>query len=137
MKKNLEGVTNIRIVYGALIGGSQKTSTLYNRGNREWGFTVVSKPLDNPNALPLHKTPAFKLKDLLGKSEEIGMLKLDIEGGEFDLLKNDIQTLKKIPVIFAELHDRIIPKCEEMFFKFSRFDLSIKMFRFMRSSQTI
>ena len=53
-------------------------------------------------------------------------LKLDIEGGEFDLLKNDIKTLKKIPVIFAELHDRIVPKCEEMFFNFSKSRILIK-----------
>ena len=44
---------------------------------------------------------------LLDKREKIGLLKLDIEGGEFDLLKR-YETLKKIPVVFAELHDRII-----------------------------
>ena len=126
LKKNLEGISNIRIVYGALIGTSQKTITLNNRGTKEWGYTVVSKPLDNPNAKPLQKTPAFLLKDLLGQYEKIGLLKLDIEGGEYDLLKNDIKTLKKIPVVFAELHDRIISGCEEMYFKFSKNRILIK-----------
>tara|TARA_B100001057_G_scaffold216806_1_gene217062 strand:+ start:1508 stop:2251 length:744 start_codon:yes stop_codon:yes gene_type:complete len=126
LKKNLEGISNIRIVYGALIGTSQKTITLKNRGTEEWGYTVVSKPLDNPNAKPLQKTPAFLLKDLLGQHEKIGLLKLDIEGGEYDLLKNDIKTLKKIPVVFAELHDRIISGCEEMYFKFSKNRILIK-----------
>ena len=126
LKKNLEGISNIKIVYGALIGSSQKTVTLNNRGTMEWGYTVVSKPLDNPNAKPLHKTPAFRLKDLLDKSEKIGLLKLDIEGGESDLLKNDIKTLKKIPVVFAELHNRIVSGCEEMYFKFSKNRILIK-----------
>ena len=126
LKKNLEGISNIRIVYGALIGSSQKTITLNNRGTSEWGYTIVSKPLDNPNAKPLHKTPAFRLRDLLDKREKIGLLKLDIEGGEFDLLKKDMKTLKKIPVVFAELHDRIITGCEEMFFKFSKSRILIK-----------
>ena len=126
LKKNLEGISNIKIVYGALVGSSKKTITLKNRGTREWGYTVVSKPLDNANAKPLQKTPAFVLKDLLGQREEIGLLKLDIEGGEYDLLKNDIKTLKKIPVVFAELHDRIISGCEEMYFKFSKNRILIK-----------
>ena len=126
LKKNLEGISNIKIVYGALVGSSQKTITLNNRGTKEWGYTVVSKPLDNPNAKPLQKTPAFLLKDLLGQHEKIGLLKLDIEGGEYDLLKNDIKTLKKIPVVFAELHDRIISGCEEMYFKFSKNRILIK-----------
>ena len=126
LKKNLEGISNIKIVYGALIGSSKKTITLNNRGTKEWGYTVVSKPLDNPNAKPLHKTPTFVLKDLLEPREEIGLLKLDIEGGEYDLLKNDIKTLEKIPVVFAELHDRIISGCKEMYFKFSKNRILIK-----------
>ena len=126
LKKNLDGLSNIRIVYGALIGGSQKTITLNNRGTSEWGYTIVSKPLDNPNAKPLHKTPTFRLRDLLDKREKIGLLKLDIEGGEFDLLKKDMKTLREIPVVFAELHDRIIRGCEEMYFKFSKNRILIK-----------
>ena len=66
------------------------------------------------------------LKDLLEPREEIGLLKLDIEGGEYDLLKNDIKTLEKIPVVFAELHDRIISGCKEMYFKFSKKRILIK-----------
>ena len=75
-----------------MIGSSQKTITLNNRGTSEWGYTIVSKPLDNPNAKSLHKTPAFRPRDLLDKREKIGLLKLDIEGGEFDLLKKDMKT---------------------------------------------
>ena len=126
LRKNLEGLSNIRVVYGALIGGSQKTIILNNRGTSEWGYTIVSKPLDNPSAKPLHKTPTFRLRDLLDKREKIGLLKLDIEGGEFDLLKKDMKTLKDIPVVFAELHDRIIKGCEEMYFKFSKNRILIK-----------
>ena len=87
---------------------------------------TVSKPLNNPSAKPLHKTPTFRLRDLLDKHEKIGLLKLDIEGGEFDLLKKDMRTLKDIPVVFAELHDRIIIGCEEMYFKFSKNRILIK-----------
>ena len=47
-------------------------------------------------------------------------MKLDIEGGEYDLLKNDLASLEKIPVIYAELHDRFIDGCSELFFSFSK-----------------
>ena len=68
----------------------------------------------------LHYTPAYTLEQLNINLEEIGILKLDIEGGEYDLLKNDLASLKKIPVIYAELHDGIIDGCSELFFEFSK-----------------
>lgn len=42
------------------------------------------------------------------------LLKLDIEGGEFDLLaKNTDRWLPRVRILMVELHDRIRPGCTE------------------------
>lgn len=126
LKKNLEGMANVHIIHGALIGSYQKRIELYNRGTGEWGFTVVTNPEDNPSAQFLRSTPAYRLDDLVSEDEQIGLLKLDIEGGELDLFENDVVNMKKIDVVLAELHNRIVSGCEEKFFEFSSDRIVIK-----------
>lgn len=53
-------------------------------------------------------------------------MKLDIEGGEFDLFVRDKASLAQIPAIYSELHEAIVPGCEEEFFKFSSSRILIK-----------
>lgn len=49
----------------------------------------------------------------------IGILKLDIEGGECDLLRGAQADLHAVPIILAELHDRMVKGCTEAFYEFS------------------
>ena len=128
LKKNIGSQKNIEIVYGALVGEKIKKIPLKNRGTGEWGFTVVDKPLDVDKTLlnKLHDSPAYRIKDLGLVPEDIGILKLDIEGGEFNLLKYDSQTLNKINIIFAEMHDRIVRGCTNLFFDLSKNRILIK-----------
>ena len=42
------------------------------------------------------------------------------EGGEFDVLTHDAQSLSVIKVVFAELHDRMVEGCSKLFFEFSK-----------------
>jgi len=126
LKENLAQISDVQIVYGALVGTSEKTIQLNNRGTGEWGFTVVGAPKDNPNSMPLHSAPAYRLSDLVSDGENIGLLKLDIEGGELNLLENDMSSLQKIEVVFAELHDRIAPGCKQKYLEFSENRILIK-----------
>lgn len=126
LKMNVSDIENIEVVHGALIGSRSKSIMLNNRGTGEWGFSVVKRPKDAPDASPIHETPAYRLADLVPNTNEIGLLKLDIEGGEFDLMKNDMIAMKCIPIVFAELHERIIDGVEELFFEFSRDRILIK-----------
>ena len=126
LRDNVSHLKNIKIVHGALVGSSDKSINLNNRGTGEWGFTVVEKPSDNPNASFIQETPAFKLSDLLQENETVGLLKLDIEGGELSLLEQDMESLKNIHAVFAELHDRIVPGCKKKFFEFSEGRILIK-----------
>lgn len=127
LRKNLGGFDNVDIVYGALVGKSVGTITLKNRGTGEWGFTAVQNPKDVDEATQLHDTPAFTLSEVVADIDDIGILKLDIEGGEADILRHDAATLKRIPLVFAELHDRIVEGCSDLFFDFSK-ERDVKQF---------
>lgn len=120
LKKNVEGIENIRIIFGALIAGDEEKIRLVNRGTGHWGYTAVTNPLDSEGVGVLHETAAVNLESLGVNVEDIGVLKLDIEGGELDLLKNDVASLKRIPNIIVELHDRVVAGCREAFFDFSK-----------------
>ena len=126
LRQNVAHLPNVKVIHGALVGTTEKTIQLNNRGTGEWGFTVVSKPTDNPNASFLQETPAFRLSDLVKEDEKIGLLKLDIEGGELSLLENDMESLRNIDSVFAELHDKITPGCVDKFFEFSKDRILIK-----------
>ena len=126
LKQNVANLQDVKIVHGALVGTSETNIQLNNRGTGEWGFTVVERPSDKPNASFLQETPALRLSDLVNEGEKIGLLKLDIEGGELSLLEHDMDSLRSIDAVFAELHDRIIPGCVDKFFEFSKGRVLIK-----------
>lgn len=126
LKENTAGIENVDVIYGALVGRSVESIMLKNRGTGEWGFTGVENPKDNKKASDMHRTPAFKLSQLGVDVSEIGLLKLDIEGGEYDIFKNDMPTIQTIPIVFAELHDRIVEGCSELFFKFAKNRILVK-----------
>lgn len=126
LKENVANLQNVKIIHGALVGTPETSIRLNNRETGEWGFTAVAKPNDNASAFFLEETPAFRLSDLVGEDENIGLLKLDIEGGELSLLEHDVDSLRSIDAVFAELHDRIIPGCVDKFFDFSKDRILIK-----------
>jgi len=126
LKKNVLNFKNIEVISGALVSGNKDKISLMNRGTGEWGYTTVAKPLDNNESQELHESNAFNLSTLGVNIEDIGILKLDIEGGELDLFLNDQESLTKIPNIIIELHDRIIDGCSDAFFRFSRDRIVIK-----------
>ena len=126
LKKNLADLEDVEIVHGALVGRGAGPVELKNRGTGEWGYTAVHQPLDNVSAETMHSAPAVTLSSLGYEVEDIGILKLDIEGGEFDLLTHDVPTMSGIGAVYIELHDRIIDGCQSLFFDFSKDRVLIK-----------
>lgn len=57
--------------------------------------------LNNMNKV---KIESVRLKDLLEKEERVDLLKMDIEGAEYEVLKDCYETLDKIKYIFVEYH---------------------------------
>lgn len=116
LKANCDGLNNIKILERALVARNVKDVKLIDRGTGEWGYTVVEKPLDNPNATKKYNIKLINIAEIRQKFGEIAMLKLDIEGSEREIFLNDGEELRKIPIIFAELHDRIADGCTNALF---------------------
>lgn len=126
LKDNVSSRKNIDVVFGALVGERTEKIVLQSRGTGEWGFTSVANPSDTPSPRAIQSVPAYTLNELCDSIGSIGALKLDIEGGEHDLLVNDKETLAQIPVVYAELHDRIVDGCKSLFFEFSKDRILVK-----------
>lgn len=120
LKKNTSENPMIVPVHGALVGSNIKIASLRDRGTGEVGFTVVREPEDNPNAEIIEQVPAFRLRDLVEEFERVGILKLDIEGGEFEVFTRDAESVRKFPLVVVELHDRIKDGCTAAFEEMSK-----------------
>jgi FkbM family methyltransferase len=117
LKQNTKKNKNITVIQAALAPISKGDIVLSNRGTGEWGFTIISNPKDNPRATHIEKVKTITLSEIRGMFDhkEIGLMKLDIEGGEKDLIEKDSKNMHDIYAIFAELHDRIIDGCTDAF----------------------
>jgi hypothetical protein len=103
---------------------------LYSGYGGESGFSLLG---DNKNKIKINqkKTNSITLHDIKNNYEKnkyvISIIKLDIEGYEKNLFKYEKKFLKKIPVIFVELHERIVKNCEYEFKKFVKNRFTKKM----------
>lgn len=116
LKMNIVGKDNIYAENAALAPReTDKHITLRNRGTGHWGFTIV----ENPNGKKISEAEivtTVTINDILSKYgfTEILILKMDIEGGEYELFK-DPQWLQKTNILVVELHERIVSGCEKAF----------------------
>jgi FkbM family methyltransferase len=99
------------------LGSTAGLIELVDRGNGGIGFSTVQAPADCASPSRLHEVAVTTVPDLMQRFETSGidLLKLDIEGAEHDLMKGHPDWLGTTRVIFAELHERIVPGCEAVF----------------------
>ena len=59
--------------------------------------------------------PAVGIADILSdfKATRIDVLKIDIEGSEFEVLKHSASWIDSVQTLIIELHDRFRPGCTE------------------------
>ena len=118
LKMNTSAV-NISIIQGALVGSSKENIDLLDRRTGEWAFNYIN-PLDISSPNYIEKVRAINVKSIINEYKNIGIFKIDIEGGEVDLFDCASNELSNIPVIFIEIHERIKPGSMETFINFSR-----------------
>lgn len=116
LEENVRAFGNITPVKAAL--SSQSGSALMrDRGTGYWGFTIVAAPADNSEARELNVTNTYSVDDFLMKMgiKEVGLFKVDIEGGEAALLSRPQPWLSQTDLLIIELHEWIVPGVERAF----------------------
>jgi FkbM family methyltransferase len=90
---------------------------LKDRGTGQWGFTLVQRPADNVASAIKEEVECITLDQVMRDFEAkgIGILKLDIEGGEHALLSRSTDWIARTEAICIELHDRIVAGCSELY----------------------
>lgn len=112
--RNTQRYANITCV-NAAIWGSEGVRDISNRMTGHWGYTVseTQKP-SAPTGQAIQCLTISNLMDQFG-IPKIDLLKLDIEGGEKDVLQNASGWIGSVDTLTVELHDRICPGCTEAF----------------------
>jgi FkbM family methyltransferase len=113
---NVRGYPNV-VALNMALGSSEGSTRLVDRGTGEVGFSTVQAPADSAAPSRLHEIAVTTVPDLMQRfgASGIDFLKLDIEGAEHDLLMGQPPWLEATRVVFAELHERIVPGCEAVF----------------------
>ncbi len=114
---NIAQNRRIKAVHAALAPKAGETVELRDRGTGHWGLTIIEAPRDRAEAPRLASVRTTSLKEIMDQNPgtRIGLLKLDIEGAEKALFDQTPDVLRSIPVIMAELHERIVAGCEASF----------------------
>jgi FkbM family methyltransferase len=113
---NVQGYPNV-IALNMALGSTADPIQLVDRGTGEVGFSIVQSPADRASPPRLHEVAVTTVPDLMKRfgASGIDFLKLDIEGAEHDLVMGQPDWLGATRVVFAELHERIVPGCEAVF----------------------
>ena len=78
LEMNVSQIETIRAVRAALVGTNRSFVNIYDSEDGEWGFTPLASSSSGRNFSKIDEAPGCSLEDL--SSEDIGLLKLDIEG---------------------------------------------------------
>jgi FkbM family methyltransferase len=113
---NTAHLPNVRALNFAL-DGSRGERMLHERATGEWGHTLIAQPADCLTPSDLAPVATLRVDDVLKQSGRtwIELLKLDIEGGEYAVFSAETGWLASTRVVIAELHDRIVPGCSDVF----------------------
>ena len=116
LRKNVRKFPNI-VALNQALGVSKGIISLQARHTGEWGYTTVRHPADSEASVFLHNVEVTTIPTLLREfnSDGIDLLKLDIEGAEFELFSEPPAWLARTRVMIAELHNRIMPGCVDVF----------------------
>jgi FkbM family methyltransferase len=91
------------------LGGDFGTGRMTSAGNRSLDHRLTG---DNQPDAPLPSTGIIPIQELfrLGSRDRIGLLKVDIEGSEYDLFESaDLSCIRRVDQIAIEYHDHIRP----------------------------
>jgi FkbM family methyltransferase len=121
LKLNTSSFENIHVEQAAILDSrAEEFVQLFDPNDGEWSFTVLES-FGAKSHTPIDKIPAISISRILEKYnfKEINILKMDVEGGEIDILKNP-SWLASTKILVVELHERLVTGCEAAFFASNR-----------------
>lgn len=115
LHKNFEDSSEVKIITKALYSKNDTIDFYHSVDNPVTSTSILN---NNGGTLKTIKVESITLKELIDELEIIDLLKLDIEGAEYDILNNlDTQLFNNINNIFVECHffeDDFKPKFDEL-----------------------
>lgn len=124
LSENISGISGITALENGL-WFEQTSLNISNPASDSWGFRLNTADSSRGNRIETVTIP-----DLISKYsiDQIDLLKIDIEGSEFELFKYESETwLPFVKMIMVEVHDQIKEGCSSMIdgvvlpFGFSKF----------------
>lgn len=122
--KNTSALKNVRVVHSA-IWKDDAYLRITNKTASKWSFKVSETTESDPESFK-----AVGIKQLMEQFDipQIDILKIDIEGAEYELLESGYESwMSKTKTLIIELHERFKPGCE------TRFNTAISKFKHTRS----
>jgi len=113
LKINTMSYQNIHCIHGALWDKDEQVSIL-SEDDPDWAFRVGANTSNDR-----HGIPGYRVSSLLDqiKAPKASLLKMDIEGAEFEVLGDAGAWIDRVDNIVLELHDNIKPGCTDIFRK--------------------
>jgi FkbM family methyltransferase len=115
MTKNLSLYDNIHLKHSGLWNKKTTANVIDKFNNGEWGMSIEESTLPSNNNIT-----TVTITDIINEFniDKIDLLKLDIEGAEKYLFKDNFaEWLPKVKIILIELHDWIEKGCSKPFFE--------------------
>ena len=110
----IDMVRPLRIALGNTAGGHPLYSGGRNTGGNSFFPEKRSIEGADINALTGTNVPVTTLDMLLQElgleGEQIGVLKIDVEGAEAQILEGSVKTLSKTAIVVGELHEALVPR---------------------------
>ncbi|MEE8058296.1 MAG: FkbM family methyltransferase [Pseudomonadales bacterium] len=113
--KNISQYRNV-IPIKAALWSQKETRVLQDRDTGAWGYTVST--VDEGSSSTGQETQCITVSSLMSDHgiDSIDIFKMDIEGGEKDVLADAGSWIDKVDVLTTELHDRICMGCDRAFY---------------------
>lgn len=105
LRRNTEGLANVRLVNAALMS-EPGSADLIDTGSGPWAMRVGAAGAGAGNVVGMVRCVSMpQILDEFG-IDRVGYLKIDIEGGEVEVLNSSGPWMDRVDAIAIELHDR-------------------------------